>query len=261
MSGPWRPYPLCIRDTIALTNYWYSIKDTPKIEEYRAQNQQMDAEEDLLIHQHGDTDWKRTDYAYQGYLVNDPGFLADYRELVTKYFKQRLGRNPLSHKPIGPNEMVKRNHENIEYDCTALYYVPAPEEDVILCNSEDCPSEHYRDKITHEEIRHAYHDAGWYKNDDGSDQKLDHSKWHAVQFVANREEHKIASEIFRKKREIKDKKAFKEAMDDLSRMSSNLYHAKLLKSAGLTVIQPTEEEIKEAITAAVSTWYKFKFQI
>lgn len=114
--------------------------------------------------------------------MDDPVFLAGYREIVAKHFKILFGRDPLPHQPVGPHTMMDRNWANVEYSCTALYYVPAPEEDVILCSSDD--GEHYRDKNTHEEIRRAWDDNTKYV--DGVRSK-DHSNWHEVQIVYDKD--------------------------------------------------------------------------
>jgi hypothetical protein len=78
----------------------------------------------------------------------------------------------------------------MEYSSTALFYVPAPEEDVILCQY-DCRSrqvEHYRDKNTFEEIggRHTWK---------GDEEINENTPWHIVLFEYDKDKQHAASKM------------------------------------------------------------------
>lgn len=189
MSGSWRPYVIGIRDSIALSKLSKEDRTTfhelVTAGEYELLRQRKDSytqeESDELLRS------LKSYYGYQGNLVNDPQYLADLQDVYRTAFKQLVGRDITPFRPVGPSEMMDRNHANMEWSSTALFYVPSPEEDVILCEY-DCRNRqvsHFRDKNTLEEI-------GGRNSWDGDEKIDENTPWHVVIFEYDRTKQKEA---------------------------------------------------------------------
>jgi len=296
MSGTFQPYTFCIRDMIALDNlyatsegifngksewasethqkavaalvesYNYGIDCPPDPLEIAFKEYYGEPEKDAKTKFELSKDWCGY-YMIPLRLVEHPEFLLKLREIDAARFKEVMGRDALPHRPVGPHEMHERNFACVEFSSTALFYVPALDEDVIMCVGEDngWGMEHYRDKNTHEEIRQYHHDHMGKDMDGNPRPPLDNSKWHECLFEYDQDKRSEVGAAWYKKRKAEDTKKFKAAMEKLSSMSTVRYHPNFYKNIkGLEHLankEYSEKDIQLQIEEVTHQYYKIQHDL
>ncbi len=159
-----------------------------------------------------------------------------------------------------------RNHACIEFSCTALFYVPSLDEDVVLCIAEnEWSGDHYRDKNTHEEIRMYHHDHMG-KDMDGNPRKpMDNSKWHVCLFEYDKDKRSEVGAKWYKQKKAEDTRKFKAAMEKLSSISVDRYHPNRYKDIkGLENrknIDYSEKDVQNQIEKVIHLYYRIQHDL
>jgi hypothetical protein len=211
MSGRWEPYVSSVLDEIvaskALTE---SSADKERWYEWTLMKRGILPEKD--IDTAIESDLRQVESLIGGSTKgnkDDPEYLNQCRERYVDYFRKLTGVEPAPFTPIGPSEMFIRNSANLEYSCTALYYCPGQNDDLMMCVAEDFE---FDDELWTSASHFRVKSTGAYVYNGGDLEEIINSPYRIIRFEFDRSKRSAWLPIVREENKARYEREFKRTM-------------------------------------------------